>query len=225
MSILSPIFFRFLGDFLAVSSRVALTRKIQSTKSLSGVSLKTQILYLFVYIFRYLDLFTPFGKWKKITIYNSIMKLIYISFQIYLISLFYGRLAYSYSKKYDTFNIPIFLAFSLFLSIFFKEETGSFFFEFIEYTKELLYTCSLILESLAILPQLVVTQESGECEKLTATYISLLGLYRLSYLVYFGFKMLSVGKVDTLLVVTSFIQSILYIDFFRVYFVFLNNKF
>ncbi|ELA42031.1 uncharacterized protein VICG_00878 [Vittaforma corneae ATCC 50505] len=224
MSLFSSVFFRFLGDFLATSSRLALTRKIQNTNSLSGISLKTQILYLFVYVFRYLDLLSPHGTWKKLTVYNSFMKVVYISFQAYLISLFYGRLKFSYSKKYDTFNIPIFLVVSMLLSLFFKDETDSIFFDFFGYIKEYLYTCSLILESLAILPQLVVTQDSGECEKLTAVYITLLGLYRLSYLVYFVFGMLSTRKVDTLLVVTSLIQSVLYIDFFRVYFGFLKNS-
>lgn len=224
MPLFSPVFFRFLGDFLATSSRLMLTRKIEKTNSLSGISLKTQILYLFVYAFRYLDLFSPYGKWKKLTVYNSFMKVVYISFQVYLISLFYGRLKFSYSKKYDTFNIPIFLAVSMFLSLFFKDETDSIFFDFFGYTKEYFYTCSLILESLAILPQLVVTQDSGECEKLTAAYITLLGLYRLSYLIYFVAGMLSTRKVDTLLVVTSLVQSVLYIDFFRVYFGFLKSN-
>lgn len=225
MSFFDPVFFRFLGDALAIASRSALVRKIHSTNSISGLSLKTQILYLVVYVLRYLDFFSSIRVFKPLSFYNSAMKLVYIGFQCYLISLFYGRLKFSYSKKYDTFNIPIFLAVSFVLSIFFKDDTKGIFYDFFGYVREFAYACSLILESLAILPQLVVSQDSGECEKLTAVHITLLGLYRLSYLIFFGFKMATKWKFDTLLIVTSLLQSILYIDFFRVYFGFADSSY
>jgi len=211
--LLDPVLLRFLGDALAISSRAALVRKIHSTHSISGLSLKTQILYLLVYIFRYIDIFSSRILHSPLSIYNSLMKVVYVSFQVYIISLFYGRLKFSYSRKYDTFNIPIFLVVSFLL-----------FYNFLGYSSSLLYSCSLILESLAILPQLVVSQDSGECEKLTALHITLLGLYRLSYLIYFGFRMAASKRVETLLIVTSLLQSVLYIDFFRVYFGFMKES-
>lgn len=212
--------FRFTGDFLSVSGKVALARKIKNTSSLSGVSLKTQILYLVVYCARYIDLFIIGGKWGRMRIYNQIMKIVYISFQVYLISLFYGSLKYTYSKKYDTFNIPIFLFVGGILSFVFKNDT----FTLYSYVDEYLYTLSLILESLAILPQLALCQDSGECEKLTAIYITLNGLYRLNYLIFFMISHFNGITADTLMIVTSLIQSILYADFFRVYFTSLQSK-
>lgn len=218
--------FRFIGDFLAISSRISLIRKISSTNSLSGLSLKTQILYLFVYVFRYLDLLSAPATFLKkyrtgsldLFIYNTTLKIIYIAFQIYIISQFYSKRKYTYSKKFDTFPFGIFLCFSLALAVFIKDSTGSIFFNLFGYLKELCYTCSLILETLAILPQLVVIQDSGECEKLTAIFITCLGLYRLNYFVFFYFSKMQQKRVDTLLIVSSLIQSVLYLDFYRVYF-------
>lgn len=212
--------FRYAGDILAVSSKLALVRKIVNTKSLSGISLKTQVLYLIVYVTRYLDLLHLGGQWDKARMYNQCMKIVYISFQVYLISQFYGPYKYTYSKKYDTFNIPIFLGVSAALSLIFKNDTST----VGEYIEEYAYTISLFLESLAILPQLALSQDSGEIEKLTTISITLLGLYRLNYLVYFLVLIMAKRSMDTLMIVTSLIQSVLYIDFFRIYFGFMKKK-
>jgi hypothetical protein len=69
------------------------------TKNASGISIKTQELYLLVFVTRYLDLFTTFYsvrysfllecKWKLtilITqVYNSLMKVLYISATAYIV--------------------------------------------------------------------------------------------------------------------------------------------
>ncbi|KAM0680685.1 endoplasmic reticulum retention protein [Glugoides intestinalis] len=211
-------FIRYLGDFFAISSKIAIARKVKRTNSLSGLSLKTQILYLIIYILRYVNVLTIKGFNQPKDVYNAIMKVVYISFQIYIISLFYGKLKFSYSKKYDTFSIDIFLAVSVVLAWFFKDGPDSIFEDFFRYVFELFYACSLILESLAILPQLVMIQDSEECEKLTALFITLNGIYRFVYLIYFIRLIIGGTKVDELIVITSLIQSVLYIDFFRIYF-------
>lgn len=211
--------FRYVGDILAVSSKLALVRKIANTKSLSGISLKTQMLYLIVYITRYLDLLYLGGSWSAERAYNQSMKIVYIAFQVYLVTQFYGPYKYTYSKKYDTFNIPIFLVVSAALSLIFKNDTST----VGEYVDEYAYTVSLFLESLAILPQLALSQDCGEIEKLTTISITLLGLYRLNYLVYFLVLVVAGRSVDTLMIVTSLVQSVLYIDFFRIYFGFIRK--
>ena len=52
--------FRFAGDMTHLLSIIALLLKINATKSCAGVSLKTQELYLLVFVTRYLDLFYSF---------------------------------------------------------------------------------------------------------------------------------------------------------------------
>ena len=66
--------FRFCGDMCHLFSIFILIIRLNITKNSKGVSLKTQELFLLVFISRYLDLFT--GHW--VSLYNTIMKLLYI---------------------------------------------------------------------------------------------------------------------------------------------------
>jgi ER lumen protein retaining receptor len=207
--------FRFAGDALLIASRLVVIKKITETKSVSGLSLQTQFIYLATIIFRYIDVIhfhsTPFS---KIKVYNTIMKFLFLSYQLYIIFLMLYKYKNTYSRKYDNFNIPVLFIASAVISVFVKGETSGIF----DYLEEYLYTNSLILESVAILPQLVMIQEAGDCESLTSHYIFLLGLYRMVYVFYFISKKMSGSSVDSLLIVTGLIQTGLYIEFFRVYY-------
>jgi ER lumen protein retaining receptor len=66
--------FRFAGDMCHVLSIVVLLLRLRVTKNAIGISVKTQELYLLVFITRYLDLFTTYY-----SLYNSAMKVIYVS--------------------------------------------------------------------------------------------------------------------------------------------------
>ena len=52
--------FRLAGDMTHLASCLVLLLKIYGTKSCRGISLRTQELYLAVFLARYLDLFTSF---------------------------------------------------------------------------------------------------------------------------------------------------------------------
>ena len=66
--------FRFLGDLSHLVSIFILIHKIQTSRSCRGISYKTQILYLVVFVTRYVDLLTgPHVSW-----YNTLMKLFFI---------------------------------------------------------------------------------------------------------------------------------------------------
>ncbi len=65
--------FRIAGDLLHLASFVILLLKIFSTRSCKGISLKTQCLYVLVFVTRYLDLF-----WNFSSLYNSVMKVVFI---------------------------------------------------------------------------------------------------------------------------------------------------
>ncbi|KRH91737.1 ER lumen protein retaining receptor, partial [Pseudoloma neurophilia] len=66
---------RFSGDFLRILSMFTLLKKIRQTKSVSGLSLKTSLIYLIVFILRYLDLFY-FQIGSLLRFYNFIMKIL-----------------------------------------------------------------------------------------------------------------------------------------------------
>ncbi len=58
-------FFRIAGDMCHLLSFVVMFWKLHTAKSVAGISLKTQELYVIVFVARYLDLF-----WNFLSIYN-----------------------------------------------------------------------------------------------------------------------------------------------------------
>ena len=63
-----------------VLSILVLLLRLRVSKNAIGVSIKTQELYLVVFVTRYLDLFTTFY-----SVYNSVMKILYIASTAYII--------------------------------------------------------------------------------------------------------------------------------------------
>lgn len=206
--------FRFTGDALMIASRAMLIKKIRDTSSVSGLSLQTQVIYLVAYAFRYLDIFTISGRYTPLRVYNTIMKIVFIAYQICIIFLIAVRHRGTYNRRFDNFRLPILFLAAFGVSVFVKGET----FTLGSYLEEYLYTVSLILEAVAILPQLVMIQEAGDCETLTSRYILMLGLYRLNYAMYFVLKYMAGRGIDLLILITSLIQTGLYADFFAVYY-------
>jgi ER lumen protein retaining receptor len=92
--------FRLAGDMCHVLSIVVLLLRLRVTKNAIGISIKTQELYLIVFITRYLDLFTTFY-----SVYNSVMKLLYISATAYIIYMVRGTEPFktNYDTAHDSF--------------------------------------------------------------------------------------------------------------------------
>ena len=87
-------FIKLLADMLHLLSFVILINKIKKTKNCLGLSYKTQELYLVVYLTRYWDLFLYF-----VSLYNSLMKILFISSTLYIIYLM--RIKRPYRLTYD----------------------------------------------------------------------------------------------------------------------------
>ena len=68
----------------------------------SGVSLKTQELYLIVFVTRYLDIFTTF-----ISAYNLVMKIIFLATSALIVCVmrFHKVISQTYDREQDTFRI------------------------------------------------------------------------------------------------------------------------
>ena len=73
-------FFRIAGDMCHLLSFVVMFWKLHSSQTVAGISLKTQEMFLMVFVFRYLDLFTNF-----VSLYNTTMKLLYIGLSGYIV--------------------------------------------------------------------------------------------------------------------------------------------
>ncbi|CAE7709446.1 ERD2B, partial [Symbiodinium microadriaticum] len=92
--------FRLAGDMFHVISILVLIVRLSVTHNAIGISIKTQELYLLVFICRYLDLFTTYY-----SLYNSVMKILYIGSTAYVIYMVYGTEPFktNYEKGQDSF--------------------------------------------------------------------------------------------------------------------------
>jgi len=163
--------FRFCGDMLHLLSILLLVFKIHKRKSCVGVSCRMQELYALVFIFRYMDLF-----WSFISVYNTVMKLVFLTSTIYLVYLMRMKppISTTYERDNDNFPYELYvLGPCLLLGLIFTEE----------YTiSDILWSSSIWLESVAILPQLVLLQKAREVENLTSDFVGCMGAYRAFYI-------------------------------------------
>ena len=93
-------FFRIAGDMCHLLSFVVMFWKLHSSQSVAGISLKTQELYVFVFVARYLDLF-----WNFLSIYNWIMKVIFIACSVGIVCIIRFGVPHkdTYNKEDDAF--------------------------------------------------------------------------------------------------------------------------
>jgi ER lumen protein retaining receptor len=85
---------------------------------------------------------------------------------------------------------------------------------------EVLWAFSIWLESVAILPQLFMLQRTGEAETITTHYLFALGMYRALYIPNWIYRWVTEPErsVDWIAVVAGLIQTVLYSDFFWIYY-------
>ncbi|PRW59546.1 ER lumen -retaining receptor [Chlorella sorokiniana] len=198
--------FRLAGDMSHLLSVCVLLLKIRATKSCRGISLKTQELYALVFVTRYLDLF-----YSYISLYNSIMKVTFIATAVSIIRYmrFDKVVKQTYDKEQDTFRYAFLVAPCLVLALVLNHR-----FTF----TEVLWTFSIYLEAVAILPQLVLMQRTQNIDNLTANYVALLGAYRGLYIVNWIYRYFTEPHYRQWLVwISGVVQTALYADFFYFY--------
>jgi len=93
----------------------ALTNFLQ--QSASGISFKSQFLYLIVYLTRYVDLLWTFYEPKSL--YNTIFKIIFISTSAYTVYLMLNDYKPTHDPNLDTFKVQYLLGASAILAILF----------------------------------------------------------------------------------------------------------
>ncbi|KAL7943703.1 ER lumen protein retaining receptor [Trichoderma barbatum] len=197
--------FRIAADFSHLASILILLHKMVQLKSCSGISFKSQGLYLLVYITRYLDLFSTNS------IYNFIFKILFIASQGYIIYLMTNAYRPTNDVNVDTFRVQYLLGGAAVLAVLFPYY----------YTPaEIMWAFSIWLESVAILPQLFMLQRTGEAETITTHYLFALGLYRALYIPNWIYRYLAepTHKVDWIAIAAGIIQTVLYSDFFYIYY-------
>ncbi|EHA56598.1 hypothetical protein MCOR27_000125 [Pyricularia oryzae] len=197
--------FRVVGDFSHLGSIMILIHKMTQLNSCSGISFKSQCLYLLVYITRYLDLFSTSS------IYNVIFKILFIGSQSYIIYLMATAYKPTNDPNVDTFRVQYLLGGAFVMAILFPYAWTLW---------EILWAFSIWLESVAILPQLFMLQRTGEAETITTHYLFALGLYRALYIPNWIWRYFTEPQhsVDYIAVIAGIIQTILYSDFFWIYY-------
>ncbi|KAK9058003.1 hypothetical protein SSX86_022843 [Deinandra increscens subsp. villosa] len=200
--------FRLSGDMFHLVSILVLLLKIYATKSCSGISLKTQELYVVVFVARYLNLCTVF-----ISVYNTMMKGVFIgtSLAIVYCMRWHPKVKRSYDRDLDTFKYHFLVLASFLSALLFHDE-----FTFLE----IFWAFSIYLEAVAILPQLVLLQRSANVDNLTGQYIFFLGAYRAFYILNWIYRYFTETHFSGWISCFSgILQTALYADFFYYYFI------
>mmetsp|Transcript_34625 Transcript_34625/g.51674 ORF Transcript_34625/g.51674 Transcript_34625/m.51674 type:complete len:229 (-) Transcript_34625:584-1270(-) len=205
--------FRLCGDMSHVFSIIVLLLRLRVARNAQGISVRTHELFLLVFVTRYLDLFTTFY-----SLYNSCMKVLYIVTSaaiIYMIR-FSEPICSTYDKAQDTF---LHWKFAVAPCAIVAILTHIFQNGFVVDILELLWTFSIYLESVAILPQLIVLQRYREVENLTGNYIFFMGAYRALYIVNWVYRAFNEPFYQHHFVVyfCGVLQTLLYADFFYYY--------
>ncbi|CAG8973556.1 hypothetical protein HYALB_00008256 [Hymenoscyphus albidus] len=204
--------FRIAGDLSHLISILILLHKMRQTHSCSGISFKSQVLYFIVYVTRYLDIFTTFNK----SAYNTIFKIMFLGSSGYTIYLMAASYKPTHDTVQDTLQVQYLLLGSFLLAVLLPYEYSF---------SEIMWAFSIWLESVAILPQLFMLQRTGEAETITANYLFALGLYRALYIPNWIWRYYTEihpvthkPHFDTIAVIAGVVQTILYSDFFYVYY-------
>ncbi|XP_043654604.1 ER lumen protein-retaining receptor [Drosophila teissieri] len=195
--------FRFAGDLSHVFAIIILLLKIWKTRSCAGISGKSQILFAVVYLTRYLDLFTTY-----VSLYNSVMKVLFLATSGATVYLMYVKFKATYDHNHDSFRIEFLLVPCALLALVINHEFT---------VMEVLWTFSIYLESVAILPQLFLVSRTGEAESITSHYLFALGSYRALYLLNWVYRYMVESHYDLIAIFAGVFQTVLYCDFFYLY--------
>ncbi|KAF7334779.1 ER lumen protein-retaining receptor [Mycena sanguinolenta] len=193
--------FRLLGDLAHVASKCILIWSIHKNKSAEGISFLTQAMYAFVFPARFLDPFFFFN-----LTYDTVLNILYIASAFYILVVmrwFYPHSRESRMAWRATFIILGFLVLLLLVSNY----------DFTLTPIEILWSFSIILEALCIIPQLILIRETATPTVITSSYLLALGSYRVLYIPTWIYR-----YFDPAAIVFGVIHTAFYLDFAWVYY-------
>lgn len=148
--------------------------------------------------------------WTK-SLYNLVFKILFIGAQGYIIYLMTNAYKPTNDPNVDTFRVQYLLAGAAVLAVLFPYEYS---------VMEIFWAFSIWLEAVAILPQLFMLQRTGEAETITTHYLFALGIYRALYIPNWMYRYFTDvdHKTDWIAILAGIVQTVLYSDFFYVYY-------
>ncbi|XP_063229518.1 ER lumen protein-retaining receptor-like [Bacillus rossius redtenbacheri] len=189
--------FLILGDFFHVISFFILFIKVFKTRSTRGISCKMFILFVLVFITRYLDL-----PMYIISVYNTVMKVLFITMScvmVYLIHIKFSQVKDAGAA--DNFRVERLIIPALVLALFVNHRISFL---------EVLWSFSIFLEAVAILPQLTLVQNTGEVDAYTCYSVATLAAYRGFYVVNWVYRYSHENRMDDIAFFAGLIQTLLY---------------
>ncbi|KAI5459164.1 ER lumen protein retaining receptor [Mariannaea sp. PMI_226] len=198
-----------MGDLSHMLSKLILIIAIHRNRSAEGVSLITQILYALVFCTRYLDIFVENSPW------NLVFKIFYIASSFYILGVMQWLFPRSREReiawKIGAFILGGSFALSPFTMMIFESVWGF---------RTWMWVFSQILESVCVLPQLLLLRQTTVPTVIDSFYLVTLGSYRALYCVNWFIRELDVSdrKPSAISVIFGLIQTALYIDFAWVYY-------
>ncbi|CAK7202574.1 hypothetical protein SEUCBS139899_005298 [Sporothrix eucalyptigena] len=202
--------FRITGDCLHLLSKCILIFSIHRNRSAEGVSLITQILYAIVFCSRYINIFHETSPW------NMFFKVFYITTSFYIVVMM--RWVYPRSRELElawkmggTILLGSLIISPFGMLIFLSKYMWNF--------TMWLWSFSEILESVAVLPQLLLLRQTSVPTVIDSFYLLALGSYRGFYILNWIERAADPNDDDPNLLSTIFgvIQTLLYLDFAWVY--------
>jgi ER lumen protein retaining receptor len=121
--------FRFVADLSHLVSILILIYNMQRRRSSAGISFKSQSLYAAVFLTRYLGIYPPVSRanpkdlfWSWISLYNTVMKIFFISSSIYILYLMKRPFRPTHDPNIDTFKVEYLLIGSVIAALIFNYE-------------------------------------------------------------------------------------------------------
>lgn len=152
-----------------------------------------------------IDLFWTFTE----SAWNTSFKIIFIFSSLYTLYLMLNNYKTTHNPALDTFKAQYLLAGSAILAVLVPRY----------YTlPEILWTFSIWLEAVAIIPQLFLLQRTGEADNITTHYLFALGIYRALYIPNWVYRYFAENYFDSTPVIAGIVQTVLYSDFFWIYY-------
>ncbi|EAT42549.1 AAEL005926-PB [Aedes aegypti] len=202
--------FRDLGDFLHLFAIILLLVKFIRTKSCANISGKTQILHAIVFMMRYLDVFeTSYGSYSCCYYYITSMKVAYVLLSLLTVYMIYGPYKKTYDRENDTVYNDFLIVPCIVLATFLSSICSPI---------EFLWTFSVFLEAVAIVPQLDLLCKIDYVDNYTTAYLIPLGMYRVLYILNWGYRYHYEGYYDQNSVYSGFLMAVVFaLVFVRLY--------
>ncbi|XP_026806591.1 malate dehydrogenase, cytoplasmic-like isoform X2 [Rhopalosiphum maidis] len=196
--------FRLCGDMIHLLAILMLPVVIWKTQSCAGISRKTQILFAIVFTTRYTDLFI-----HVVSMYNSLMKIVFLTLSYITLHLMFYTFKSTYDHKNDRFRIVYLIVPSLVLS---------FVFVHVYTVVEIVWTYSIYLESVAIVPQLFMVPRTSQDESFISHYLFALGSYKALYLLNWIYRYYEEHYFDSIAIVAGTVETVItYFGYFSIF--------